>query len=141
MSEEEHVKVGVGVMILKGDSVLLGKRQGSHGEGDWSFPGGHLEYKESFTDCALREIEEECGVKVKNISFQLLSNTSEYLPKYYVHVGLLAHWESGEPEVREPEKCLEWKWFPLSGLPEPMFMLSKRSIDAYNQGINFWEEK
>ncbi len=69
-------KVGVGVMILKEGKVLLGKRKGSHGAGEYSFPGGHLEYMESFEDCARREIEEECGIKVKNLRFQYLTNTT-----------------------------------------------------------------
>jgi 8-oxo-dGTP diphosphatase len=37
-------KVGVGVMIVKEATVLLGQRKGSHGNGEFAFPGGHLEY-------------------------------------------------------------------------------------------------
>lgn len=50
-----HPKVGIGVMIFKDGKVLLGKRKGSHGDGEYSFPGGHLNYMESFEDCAQRE--------------------------------------------------------------------------------------
>ena len=35
--------VGVGVMILKNGCVLLGKRKGAHGEGEYAIPGGHPE--------------------------------------------------------------------------------------------------
>ncbi|MFA4941602.1 MAG: NUDIX domain-containing protein, partial [Patescibacteria group bacterium] len=40
MEEKKYPRVGVGVMIQneKGE-VLLGLRQGSHGAGEWSFPG------------------------------------------------------------------------------------------------------
>ncbi|MBI2121642.1 MAG: hypothetical protein HYT98_00825 [Candidatus Sungbacteria bacterium] len=31
---------GVGVMILKDGTILLGKRKGSHGEGEFALPGG-----------------------------------------------------------------------------------------------------
>ena len=51
---ENHPKVGVGVMVLKDGKVLLTRRKGSHGAGEYSFPGGHLEYMESFEDCARR---------------------------------------------------------------------------------------
>lgn len=40
---DKITKVGVAVMILKDGKVLLSKRRGSHGEGEYSFPGGHLE--------------------------------------------------------------------------------------------------
>ncbi len=63
-------KVGIGVMILKDGKVLLGKRKGSHGAGQYAFPGGHLEYMESFEDCARRETREECGIEIQNIPVQ-----------------------------------------------------------------------
>jgi len=43
----ERPKVGVGVIIVKNNKILFGKRKNAHGEGSWSFPGGHLEFKES----------------------------------------------------------------------------------------------
>jgi 8-oxo-dGTP diphosphatase len=87
--EQNKPKVGVGVMILKDGKVLLGKRKGSHGEGEYAFPGGHLEYMESFEDCARREVNEECGIEIKNIRFQFLANITKYAPKHYAHIGLL----------------------------------------------------
>ena len=64
---EQKPKAGVGIMVLKDGKVLLGKRKGSHGEGEYAFPGGHLEYMESFEDCAKREVREECGVEIENL--------------------------------------------------------------------------
>ena len=52
-------------MILKNGKVLLSKRKGSHGEGEFAFPGGHLEYMEGFADCARREVQEEYGIKTE----------------------------------------------------------------------------
>lgn len=64
----DKINVGVGVMIFDKDGmILLGKRKGSHGAGEYSFPGGHLEYGESFEECAKREVMEECGIEIKNL--------------------------------------------------------------------------
>ena len=40
--EDLRPVVGIGVMILKDRNVLLGQRKGSHGAGDYAFPGGHI---------------------------------------------------------------------------------------------------
>jgi len=82
---EQKPKVGIGVMILREGRVLLGKRKSSHGEGEYVFPGGHLEYMESFSNCARRETKEECGINIKNIKFQFLANVVKYAPKHYRH--------------------------------------------------------
>ncbi|MEI8096792.1 MAG: NUDIX domain-containing protein, partial [Candidatus Moraniibacteriota bacterium] len=111
--EENRPKVGVGVMIFKDGKVLLAKRKGSHGEEEYAFPGGHLEYMESFEECAKRETKEECGIDIENVELQFVENVTKYAPKHYVHIGMIAHWESGEPEVLEPEKSETWGWYSL----------------------------
>ena len=137
--ENQRPKVGIGILIFKDGKILLGKRKGSNGEGEFAFPGGHLEYMESFKDCAERELAEECGVKVKNIRFQLLANVVAYAPKHYVHIGLIADWESGEPKLLEPAKCELWAWYNIDELPTPMFEACKQSINAYNENKNYFD--
>ena len=62
MSEERRTRVGVGVLIVRDGTVLLGVRRGSHGAGTWAPPGGHLEFGESVEACARREAAEETGL-------------------------------------------------------------------------------
>jgi len=142
MSEEnQKTKVGVGVMIFKDDKVLLGKRKGSHGAGEYSFPGGHLEYMEGFEECAVRETLEEAGIEIKNVKFLWLKNTTFYTPKHYVHIGLIADWKSGEPEVLEPEKCEGWDWYDLNNLPKPLFKLCETTFEAYKSGRIYYDKE
>lgn len=137
--QDQRPKVGVGVMILKDGKVLMTRRKGSHGAGEYSFPGGHLEYMETFEECAVRETAEECGLKIKNIRFSYVTNLKKYAPKHYVHIGLVADWESGEPQLLEPEKAEEWKWYDLNNLPEgPMFEFCKLAFDSYKTGTNYY---
>ena len=132
--EIQRPKVGVAVMILKEGKVLLGKRKGSHSEGEFAFPGGHLEYMESFEECIKREVAEECGLEIKNIRFQCLVNLVEYAPKHFVHIGLVADFKSGEPRVLEPDKSESWLFYDLDNLPSPLFKTCKLSIDSYRTG-------
>ncbi len=134
----ERPRVGIGVMILKRNQVLLGKRKGSHGVGEWSFPGGHLEYGESMRKGALREVKEECGLKIRNLNFQSVLNVKKY-NRHYVIVGFLAHWQSGEPKLLEPDRFEEWRWFGLNRLPRPIFEGSKLMIRCYKTGQNYFD--
>src|SRR3989338_10125840 len=120
-NNQQIPKVGIGVMIIKDGKVLLGKRKGSHGAGEYAWPGGHMEYMESFEQCAKREVMEETGMEIENVRFLRLLNLKKYAPKHYVDIGLIADWKSGEPKLREPNKCEEWKWFDVERLPLPRF--------------------
>ncbi len=136
--EEQQVKVGVGVMILKDGKVLLGKRKGKHGAGEYAWPGGHLEYMESFTDCARREVMEEAGIEIKNIQFLRLLNMKDY-NKHYVDIAFVCDWEKGEAEVKEPEKCESWGWYDLDSLPSPLFAPLPSYFEALKTGKNFFD--
>ncbi len=61
---KKNVRVGVGVFVFKGGEFLVLQRQGAHGAGTWSVPGGHLEAQESFEETARREVHEETGVEM-----------------------------------------------------------------------------
>src|ERR1035437_4680629 len=55
-------KIAAGILIVKGDRVLLVKRGIEPGYGRWTFPGGHVDRGETLEEAALRETLEECGV-------------------------------------------------------------------------------
>lgn len=125
-------KVGIGVIIVKEDKVLLIKRQGSHGEGTWSLPGGHLEFNESFEDCSKREVMEEVGLNIKDLRFAALTNDLfEKEDDHYITIFMLSDWESGEPKIMEPDKTTEIGWFEWDKLPEPLFLPLKNLLDQY----------
>lgn len=137
--QTQYPKVGIGVMVIKDGKVLLGKRKGSHGEGEYAWPGGHMEYMESFADCAKREVKEETGMEIQNIHFLRLLNLKDYAPKHYVDVGLLADWKSGEPKIREPHRVESWGWFSIDSLPSPLFATIQSYIEAFRGGRNFFD--
>ena len=136
---EEKPRVGIGVMILKDWKVLMSLRKGSHGEGEWQFPGGHLEFGESFERCAVREVKEETDIEIENVRFQFLANVKKYANKHYVHIGLIADYKSGKVKNTEPEKSGEWGWFEFNNLPQPIFEMCKIAFESRRTGQNYFD--
>ena len=141
--EIQKPKVGVGVMIFKDRKVLLGKRRSnsSHGAGEYSFPGGNLEYMEDIEDCIKREVLEETGIKIKNIKFQSIANVKAYTPRHVVLIALTAEWEAGEVQSFKDERIGEWAWYGLDNLPKPLFKFSELMIKSYKTGQNYFDKE
>ena len=137
--DEQKVKVGIGVMIIRDGNVLLSWRKGSHGAGEWQFPGGHLEFEESFEQCAKREAKEEADIEIENIRFQFLANVKKYENKHYVHIGLMADYKAGKPKILEPEKSGEWGWYDLENLPEPLFEMCRLAFESHKTGKKYFD--
>jgi 8-oxo-dGTP diphosphatase len=142
MPEPIRPKVGVGIFLIKDDQLLLGKRKGSHGEGEYALPGGHLELGETFEECALRELKEEAGlkIKVKKPKFLCVTNMRKYHPKHYVDIGMLAEWVSGDAELTEPNKITSWQWYYIDNLPSPLFGCTNNYLKSYKTGKRYFEE-
>ncbi len=122
--------IGVAVIIVKDQKVLLGKRINAHGAGTWAFPGGHLEFSESIEQCAGREVIEETGLQIKNVRFGTFTNDIfREEDKHYVTLFVTAEYESGSPELKEPDKCEKWEWFDWNVLPEPRFLPLKHLLE------------
>lgn len=106
-------RVGISVAIMRDTKILVGRRAGSHGEGIWGLPGGHLEPGEEWHECASRELEEETGLKVKGC-FGLIGVENvifEKDKKHYIDICLGSYcFGNQKPQIKEPNRCLEWKW-------------------------------
>lgn len=117
-----HPRVGVCVIIRKDGKVLMGKRMGAHGGDTWAPPGGHLEFGESWEECAQRETMEETGLEIKVVGLGTVTNdifTSNN--KHYITIVMITDYIQGEPQLLEPDKCTEWRWCSWDDLPLPLF--------------------
>ncbi len=128
---EMRPKIGVGVIILKGNRVLFGKRKNAHGDGSWSCPGGHLEWNETVEDCAIREVREEAGIEIKNLRHAEFTS-GDFFPKenkHYITLYIVADYDSGEVTVMEPDRTDAWEWFEWDNLPQPLFLPIQNLLD------------
>jgi len=138
--EKKRVGTGFGIMVLKNNKVLLGKRHEDagkadselHGEGTWTMPGGKFEWGESFAEGAARELKEETGMILKKAKVICVNNDKNE-HAHFVTVGFFAEQYSGEPKVMEPDEITEWKWFELNKLPAKVFPPSTKVLECYSK--------
>ena len=134
--QQDKPQIGIGVILRRENKVLLGLRKNAHGEGTWSFPGGHLEFGEEVEGCAIREVLEETGARITIVRRGPFTNDMfKEERKHFVTLFVIADYESGVVEVREREKCHRWDWFEWERLPQPLFLpiqnLLKTGFDPF----------
>lgn len=103
--------------------MLLLRRFGAHGAGTWSTPGGHLEYGETPEQCAIREVEEESGIRIHQVTFRGITNdVFEERGLHYITIWMQGEVESGEAFIAAPDEATEIGWFAWDALPQPLFL-------------------
>ncbi|TKA29100.1 hypothetical protein B0A54_16210 [Friedmanniomyces endolithicus] len=119
-------RVGVAVFVFQNTQdghFVVGRRKGSHGAGTYALPGGHLDFGESFEQCAAREVKEETGLDVQDVRFLTATNTVfGDTGKHYVTIFMTAmvvanlDGSVAEPQRLEPDKCEGWSWCTFAEL-------------------------
>ncbi len=109
--------VGVAVIVRDGDRVLLGRRAGSY-RGQWCIPCGYVEWDEDVRAAAVREFEEETGLRVR--LGEVVATHSNFHNRDAQTVGV---WFSGEViggGLAASDDLADARFFPLDALPEPL---------------------
>jgi NADH pyrophosphatase NudC (nudix superfamily) len=123
----------VSVLVVKNDTILLGKRLAEPGKGKWALPSGYIEFEDDFLTAAVREVKEETGLDVEIIS--ILNVQSAFLPAehHFLNIYLLARVTGGR--LHSQDDLENANWFSLSEpLPEMAFIPDIDIIQAYSNG-------
>ena len=115
--------VGVGVVVFKGDDVLLAQRGKKPRMSSWSVPGGAQELGETVEDAAHREIHEETGIEIELLGLVEVVNSinrddDERVQFHYALIDFVAEWKSGEVVAGDDAADARW--------------VSMEEIDDYN---------
>ena len=135
--------VGVGVIVQRGEDVLLVLRRHVHGAGSWSTPGGHLEGGETPEGCAVREVLEETGVAISNVRFCGVTNDIFAAEgRHYITLWLQAEYAAGTPSALATHELSAVEWWPVRALPEELFLSLRHLLAGEGYGLDVrWTSK
>lgn len=101
--------------------VLLIQRGIDPYKGCWAFPGGFMNMDETTEECAIRELEEETGLKLSTIhQIGAYSKVGRDPRGRTITVAYLAIIDA-PVEVAGQDDAAKAEWFPLSDLPHLAF--------------------
>lgn len=101
--------------------VLLIQRGGEPFKGCWAFPGGFMEMDETTEQCAIRELEEETGLKIHEVcQIGAYSKVDRDPRGRTITVAYLALVDAPLP-VKGLDDAAKAQWFPFSALPALAF--------------------
>jgi NAD+ diphosphatase len=115
-----HIHPCAIVLVKRGNKLLLTRKAGWTA-GRYSLVAGFLDFGESLEECAIREVREETGIEICNVSY--VGSQNWPFPAQLM-AGFVAEYASGEICV-DPHELEDARWFGLDDLP---FLPARRSI-------------
>ncbi|MFM9493852.1 NUDIX domain-containing protein [Streptomyces galilaeus] len=136
--------IGVHLYLERPDgTVLLGLRHpdSAFAPSTWHVLAGHCE-QESAVTCLVREAREEAGLEIEPRDVELV-HVVHHIDRAgdQPRMGLFfrARTWTGEPELCEPDKCTQWKFWDPAALPEDLVPYTRVAIEGIRAGRPYSE--
>lgn len=104
---------GIGVLVWRGDELLLVERGRPPRQGEWSLPGGAQELGETLFEGAVREVLEETGLTVVPTGIvtavDIIDRDADGRVRYhYTLIDIAAEWQGGEAVPGDDAAAVRW---------------------------------
>ncbi len=105
--------VGVGVVIWRGDKVLLVKRGRPPRLDEWSIPGGAQMLGETVAEAARREVAEETGLSIELVGLidvidAIFPDDTGAIKHHYTLIDFAARWTGGDAIAADDITAVAW---------------------------------
>ncbi|MCO4781932.1 MAG: NUDIX domain-containing protein [Candidatus Cloacimonetes bacterium] len=142
MCKKNNCNIPASYLILhQNEHILLLKRFNTgYEDGNYSLVAGHVEPKESFSQCIIREAFEEAGLTIQNKDLKVFHIMHRKTPTFErVETFFIATKYSGEIVNLEPHKCSDLSWFKVDQLPMNTIDYIQQAIQLGFKGVNYSE--
>ena len=125
----EDPKVAVGVIVELNGGIVLGKRNHEPKLGMWSFPSGYVDAGELLEAAAVREVQEETGLRIHVDRLIGVYSTAGERTVFIAYAGSVIG-----GELVAGDECIEVGSFPIDALPELAFPHDEAIVAAWTAG-------
>lgn len=116
MSDREYPPrpiVGIGIVVIRGNEVLLCRRGKPPNIGSWTLPGGAQDIGETCQAAARRELEEETGLTVGDLHFcayvdTIRTDDQGRVRFHYTILDFAARWDGGTAVAASDVSEVQW---------------------------------
>ena len=130
-------------LIKDGKVLLLRRFNTGYEDGKYSMVAGHVDQGETFTQCIIREAEEEAGILLRPEDLEVIHvmyrNSHSAENNERVDIFFSAQQWQGELQNKEPQKCDDLSWFELDHLPENVIPYIKQALESIKNKIYYSE--
>lgn len=109
------------VLTKEEPKVLLIQRANEPFKGCWAFPGGFMEMDETTEQCAIRELKEETGLEVSEITEIGCYSKVDRDPRGRTITIVYLAIVDNPMEVTGLDDAAKAEWFPINDLPNLAF--------------------
>ncbi len=108
--------ITVDVIIMKGDKILLIKRGNYPFKDMWALPGGFMDMDEELEFAAKRELLEETGIEIENISQFKTYSSVDRDPRHRTISTVFYHITNKDLEAIAGDDAADAKWWNVDDL-------------------------
>lgn len=117
MRDKKKIAVTVDGVLIDGECILLIKRGNDPFKGLWALPGGFVEYGETTEHAAVREVEEETGLRCVINRLLGVYSAPDRDPRGHT-VSIVYMMSVREGEMKAGDDAAGAEWHNLAELPE-----------------------
>ena len=127
----------VSSILVKDREIVLVKRLNKPYKGMWCLPSGFAEIGESIEKAALRELEEETGVKASIIKLIDVDSCNNYFYGDLIFLSFEVEQTGGK--LVAGDDAIDVKYFPVEKIPKLAFKSNTKAIENYIKGkLDYW---